>query len=92
MGWINKVVPDGELEEETERWGAELAQMSPRYLEMTKYSSNAFWNILRDAYVQGIGMLNQAIGSFDMAEGALAFMEKRPAKFEQRGSNGKTQG
>ena len=92
MGWINKVVPDGELEEETERWGAELAQMSPRYLEMTKYSSNAFWNMLRDAYVQGIGMLNQAIGSFDMAEGALAFMEKRPAKFEQRSSNGNTQG
>jgi enoyl-CoA hydratase/carnithine racemase len=84
MGWINAVVPEGELESEVERWAAELARMSPRYLEMTKASSNAFWNQLRDAYVQGIGMLTQAIGSFDMTEGASAFMEKRTPKFEQR--------
>ncbi|MHB8593132.1 MAG: enoyl-CoA hydratase-related protein, partial [Acidimicrobiales bacterium] len=87
MGWINKVVDDADLIDETERWGAELAQMSPRYLEMTKASSNAFWNLLRDAYVQGIGMLNQAIGSFDMTEGAIAFMEKRAPSFEQRNGN-----
>jgi 1,4-dihydroxy-2-naphthoyl-CoA synthase len=85
MGWINAVVEDGALEAEVERWAGELAKMSPRYLEMTKASSNAFWNLLRDTYVQGIGMLTQAIGSHDMLEGATAFMEKRPARFEQRG-------
>lgn len=85
MGWINRVVADEELENEVERWGADLAKMSPRYLEITKISSNAHWNLLRDAYAQGIGMLTQAIGSHDMIEGATAFMEKRPAVFEQRG-------
>lgn len=84
MGWINTVVPDNQLEDEVERWAAELAKMSPRYLEMTKVSSNAFWNMLRDTYVQGIGMLTQAIGSHDMTEGATAFMEKRVAKFDSR--------
>lgn len=84
MGWINKVVPDDQLVEETERWAADLARMSPRYLEMTKASSNTFWNQMRDAYAQGIAMLNQAIGSFDMIEGATAFMEKRRPAFEQR--------
>jgi enoyl-CoA hydratase/carnithine racemase len=86
LRWINAVVPDGELEAEVTRWCDELGKMSPRYLEMTKISSNAWWNLLRDAYVQGTGMLIQAIGSHDMIEGATAFMEKRPAQFEKRGS------
>jgi 2-ketocyclohexanecarboxyl-CoA hydrolase len=85
MGWINAVVPDAELENEVERWGAEIARMSPRYLEMTKSTSNVFWNLIRDTYVQGIGMLIQAIGSDDMVEGATAFIEKRPAQFRPRG-------
>ena len=86
MGWINAVVPDDDLEDEVARWVAELAKMSPRYLEMTKISSNVWWNLFRDAYVQGVGMLTEAIGSHDMIEGATAFMQKRPPKFEPRGS------
>jgi 2-ketocyclohexanecarboxyl-CoA hydrolase len=85
MGWINAVVPDDDLENEVDRWGAELARMSPRYLEMTKSASNVWWNLIRDNYVQGIGMLTQAIGSNDMVEGARAFMEKRVPQFQPRG-------
>ena len=85
MGGINAVVPDDDLENEVDRWGAELAKMSPRYLEMTKSTSNVWWNLLRDTYVQGIGMLTQAIGSKDMVEGASAFMEKRKPQFQPRG-------
>lgn len=85
MGWINEVVPDGELEERVDAMVADLAQMSPRYLEIAKISSNLWWNAARDNYTSGLGMLVQAIGSKDMREGANAFMEKRRPSFTTRG-------
>ncbi len=87
LGWVNEVVPDDELEAATDSMVAELARMSPRYLEIAKLSSNVWWNSIRDNYVSGLGMLVQAIGSDDMVEGASAFMEKRPAQFPRRGSS-----
>ena len=84
MGWVNAVVPDSELEAEVTRWADELLAMSPRYLEITKISSNAFWNSIRDSYLSGAGMLVQAIGSHDMREGPRAFMEKRDPSWEPR--------
>jgi enoyl-CoA hydratase/carnithine racemase len=84
LGWINAVVSADRLEEEVARWADELLQMSPRYLEIAKISSNLWWNQCRDNYASGLGMLIQAIGSADMIEGATAFMEKRPAHFQGR--------
>jgi len=84
LGWINAVVPAEQLEDEVTKWAGELLNMSPRYLEIAKISSNVWWNQCRDAYLSGLGMLVQAIGSKDMIEGATAFMEKRPPQFEGR--------
>ena len=84
MGWINAVVGPEQLEEEVTNWANELLAMSPRYLEIAKISSNVWWNQSRDAYLSGLGMLVQAIGSNDMIEGATAFMEKRKPQFEGR--------
>jgi 2-ketocyclohexanecarboxyl-CoA hydrolase len=81
LGWINAVVDDDELEAEVTRWADELLELSPRYLEIAKMSSNVWWNACRDNYVSGLGMLVQAIGSADMREGAAAFMEKRKPRF-----------
>jgi 2-ketocyclohexanecarboxyl-CoA hydrolase len=83
LGWINSVVPDSELEAEVERWCGELLEMSPRYLEIAKISSNVWWNQIHDSYLSGLGMLAQAVGSEDMVEGAGAFMEKRKANFSR---------
>lgn len=84
MGWINTVVPDDQLEDEVQKWCDELIQMSPRYLEVAKTSSNFYWNQLRDNMQSGLGMLMQAIGSPDMIEGAAAFMDKRKPRFPPR--------
>lgn len=84
LGWVNAVVDDDELEAEVTRWADELLAMSPRYLEISKISSNMWWNACRDNFVSGLGMLVQAIGSPDMREGAAAFMEKRTPQFPGR--------
>lgn len=86
LGWINAVVPDDELERETSRWARELLQMSPRYLEIAKSNSNVWWNSCRDSFLSGLSALTQAVGSYDMLEGARAFLEKRTPQFEGRQS------
>ncbi|MDQ7903802.1 enoyl-CoA hydratase/isomerase family protein [Phytohabitans sp. ZYX-F-186] len=81
LGLVNEVVDDGALEERVAEICAELEALSPRYLEITKTSSNVWWNAARDSFSTGVGMLIQAVGSPDMVEGANAFLEKRPPHF-----------
>jgi 2-ketocyclohexanecarboxyl-CoA hydrolase len=81
MGLVNEVVDDDALESTVSAWCDELAALSPRYLEITKVSSNIWWNAARDSFVTGLGMLVQSVGSDDMVEGAAAFMEKRRPDF-----------
>jgi 2-ketocyclohexanecarboxyl-CoA hydrolase len=83
MGLVNQVVPDEELDSAVEEMVRELSVMSPRYLEIAKVSSNAWWNAARDSFSTGLGMLVQSIGSPDMQEGATAFLEKRPPRFPE---------
>lgn len=82
MGLVNAVVDDDRLEAEVEAWCDEFTQLSPRYLEIAKASSNLWWNAARDSFSQGMTALLQAAGSVDMVEGASAFLEKRPPGFE----------
>lgn len=81
LGMVNQVVDDDQLEAAVDSLVAELAALSPRYLEITKISSNVWWNAARDSFSTGLGMLVQAIGSDDMVEGATAFLEKRRPAF-----------
>lgn len=81
LGLVNEVVDDDDLVPAVDRLVEELATLSPRYLEIAKVSSNVWWNSARDSFLTGLGMLTQAIGSPDMAEGATAFLEKRRPEF-----------
>lgn len=81
LGLVNRVVDDEKLVDTVTDVVTELAALSPRYLEVTKISSNVWWNAARDSFSTGLGMLVQAVGSPDMIEGATAFLEKRPPAF-----------
>lgn len=83
MGLINEVVEDDRLEDAVREMCREFEALSPRYLEITKISSNIWWNSARDSFSNGLGMLIQAIGSDDMVEGAQAFLEKRKPRFPE---------
>jgi 2-ketocyclohexanecarboxyl-CoA hydrolase len=85
LGWINEVVADDDLVGATDAMVETLAGMSPRYLGIAKASSNVWWNACRDSFMSGLAMLDQAIGSEDMREGATAFLEKRRPTFRQPG-------
>jgi 2-ketocyclohexanecarboxyl-CoA hydrolase len=81
MGLVNAVVDDDQLELTVSAWCDDLARLSPRYLEITKVSSNMWWNAARDSFTNGLEALIQAVGSADMREGATAFLEKRTPRF-----------
>jgi enoyl-CoA hydratase/carnithine racemase len=81
LGLVNDVVDDDRLESAIDALVEELSALSPRYLEITKTSSNVWWNAARDSFSTGLGMLLQSVGSADMVEGATAFLEKRRPSF-----------
>jgi 2-ketocyclohexanecarboxyl-CoA hydrolase len=81
MGLVNAVVDDDQVTATAQAWTEEIARLSPRYLEITKVSSNYWWDAARPSFTNGIGMLIQAVGSADMVEGATAFLEKRRPVF-----------
>lgn len=84
MGLINEVVADDELDAGVQRWLDEIHQLSPRYLEIAKVSSNLWWNAAKDSMQNGLEALIQAIGSDDMREGSQAFLEKRKPQFRAK--------
>jgi 2-ketocyclohexanecarboxyl-CoA hydrolase len=83
LGLVNDVVDDDRLVDAVDDVVAELATLSPRYLEIAKVNSNVWWNHSRDSVLNGLGMLSQAVGSDDMVEGATAFLEKRRPVFAE---------
>lgn len=83
LGWVNKVVPHAELRAEVERWCEELLDKSPAYLELSKVSSNVWWDQLQPVYSHGEQVLLRLAGGPESLEGSSAFMEKRKPNFRQ---------
>jgi enoyl-CoA hydratase/carnithine racemase len=81
LGWINEIVPAENLLARVREWCDEIMQLSPRYLEAAKHSSNYWWDLLQPGYVQGAALLWASAGSDEQREGLAAFQEKRPADF-----------
>jgi 2-ketocyclohexanecarboxyl-CoA hydrolase len=83
MGWVNKVVPHERLYEEVDIWCEKILNKSPKYLEITKISSNVWWDMLHHSFFEGMHMLRLAAGSEEMLEAAQAFLEKRKPDFNR---------
>jgi 2-(1,2-epoxy-1,2-dihydrophenyl)acetyl-CoA isomerase len=83
LNLVNWVVPTAELEAETAKLAARLANGPGRALAETKALLNAsFDNPLEAQLAMEAESFATCAGTDDFAEGVTAFVEKRPAKFQ----------
>ena len=83
MGLVNKGGPHEKLYEEVQLWAEELLDKSPAYLELTKITSNVWWDMLQPAMEHAKQTLLRLAGGAEMTEGSSAFMQKRKPDFRQ---------
>ena len=85
MGLVNKVVPEADLDKETRKWAAILAQKSPVALQIAK---QAFYSAADLDYGKAFEYMNEAFARLcsteDAAEGIRAFKEKRSPVWKEK--------
>jgi len=85
MGLINRVVAEADLDSETRKWAATLAQKSPIALQIAK---KAFYSAADQEYGKAFDLMNEVFARLcatdDAKEGIAAFMEKRPAVWSEK--------
>lgn len=81
MGLVNAVVPDDRLDEEVDRWCAEILEKSPTALAIAKRSFNLDSDNIRG--IAGLGMyaLKLFYDTDESKEGVAAFKQKRKPDF-----------
>ncbi len=85
IGFINKIVPDDELDKEARNWAAILAQKSPVALQIVKKS---FYSAADLDYYKLFQYMNEAFACLctaeDAEEGIKAFLEKRKPVWKEK--------
>src|SRR5438045_2299267 len=84
MGMVNAVVPHEKLDEEVDKWCAEIRDKSPTALAIAKRSFNADSENLRAIGALGFEALALFYGTEESKEGGRAFREKRPPRFRDK--------
>ncbi len=82
MGWINKVVPADQLDQEVENWAQEIISKSPTAITLAKKMHNIYYDLLSPSVEIGVEMLTFFWGTQEAREGMLAFKEKRQPVFQ----------
>lgn len=85
MGWINRAVPDAELDAFVDDWARRLLGHSPQSMRLTKTSINADTDPLLASVRQSFEALTYVYGTPEFHEGTRAFLEKRPPRFRSPG-------
>jgi len=81
MGLVNAVVPHDKLDEEVDKWCAEIRERSPTAIAIAKRSFNADTEQLRGLSSLGFEAVSLFYNTEESKEGGRAFREKRPPKF-----------
>ena len=81
MGLVNGVVPHDKLDEEVDKWCAEIRERSPTAIAIAKRSFNADTEHLRGLSSLGFEAVSLFYDTEESKEGGRAFREKRPPKF-----------
>src|SRR5271169_6130659 len=81
MGWINKVVPDDELDAATRAWCDRLLSLSPQALRVAKHMLNMEADRQWPSVPVGFQYISFIHDTKEFHEGTSAFLEKRPADF-----------
>jgi len=81
MGLVNCVVPHEKLDEEVDKWCAEIRERSPTAIAIAKRSFNADTEHIRAIGALGFEAVALYYGTEESKEGGRAFREKRPPKF-----------
>jgi naphthoate synthase/2-ketocyclohexanecarboxyl-CoA hydrolase len=83
MGWINRAVPDDELDAVVADWCAKLLAHSPQALRLTKMSIDVDGDLVLPSVRHGFEALTQMYGTAEFHEGTSAFLERRPPRFRR---------
>jgi 2-ketocyclohexanecarboxyl-CoA hydrolase len=84
MGLCNAVVPHEQLDQEIDKWCAEILEKSPTAIAIAKSSFNAATDSIRGIGSLGFQALNLYYQTEESKEGVRAFLEKRRPQFRSR--------
>jgi dihydroxynaphthoic acid synthetase len=85
MGWINRAVPDDELDDTVTDWCRRLLGHSPQSMRLTKTSINTEGDLALASVRHGFEALTYIYGTDEFHEGTRAFIEKRRPRFGPAG-------
>jgi dihydroxynaphthoic acid synthetase len=83
MGWINRAVPDSDLDAAVADWSAKLLASSPQALRLTKLSIDGAGDLALPSVRHGFEALSHVYGTAEFHEGTAAYLERRPPRFRR---------
>ena len=88
IGWINRAVPDAELDALVDDWCARLLERSPQAMRLTKISLDYPGDLAMPSVRHGFETLTGNYGTEEFHEGTTAFLQRRAPRFRPEAADG----